>query len=346
MKKNHLFLIIFCLVLSFPTILNKAVAVTETILYVDPAIVKDIPIGGNFTINVSVADVEALYTWQTILLFNSTVLSCTEAAYPTTGGIFNGKPIIPVTPEIDNSLGFVLFGASLMGLDSASGSGVLCQITFQVLTIGESDLEFSSPYGEDTFLLDDELETISVTIQKGFFTNLPTPFHDVAVTELSLSTKYPKQNDSVSVEVKVLNNGTVSESFNVSLFYDSNLIEMQTVTSLAPAQNATLTFDWNTTGVPLGSYIMKAEAAIVSGETEVANNVKTETVTVISPTALSTDLNGDGVVDMKDIGRAAKAFGSYPDHPRWDPAADIDGDGEVTLIDIALIARDFGKKSA
>jgi len=55
------------------------------------------------------------------------------------------------------------------------------------------------------------------------------------------------------------------------------------------------------------------------------------------------DLNGDGVVDISDMGEAARAFGSYPGHPRWNPYADINHDGIVDISDISLIARNFGR---
>jgi len=59
---------------------------------------------------------------------------------------------------------------------------------------------------------------------------------------------------------------------------------------------------------------------------------------------LITDINFDGKVDMKDIGMAARAFGTYPCHPRWRMEADLPPcDGKVDMKDIGRIARDFGK---
>lgn len=55
-----------------------------------------------------------------------------------------------------------------------------------------------------------------------------------------------------------------------------------------------------------------------------------------------TDIDGSGYIDIRDIARAAKAFGSYPGHDRWDAAADIDGSGKVDIRDIAKIAKHFG----
>jgi uncharacterized protein (DUF2141 family) len=64
----------------------------------------------------------------------------------------------------------------------------------------------------------------------------------------------------------------------------------------------------------------------------------------MSPTGPSTDINGDGKVDMADIGIAAIAFGSHENGARWNPAADVNGDGIVNMFDLGLVARDFWKK--
>jgi len=61
------------------------------------------------------------------------------------------------------------------------------------------------------------------------------------------------------------------------------------------------------------------------------------------PGFLETDLNNDGKVDMKDVALVAYAFGSNPDHPRWNPVADINGDNKVDMKDIGTVAKDFGK---
>jgi ABC-type transport system substrate-binding protein len=50
----------------------------------------------------------------------------------------------------------------------------------------------------------------------------------------------------------------------------------------------------------------------------------------------------DFKVDMRDIGRAARAFGSYPGHLRWDPPTDTNEDFKTDMRDIGAIARMFG----
>jgi hypothetical protein len=58
---------------------------------------------------------------------------------------------------------------------------------------------------------------------------------------------------------------------------------------------------------------------------------------------LLADINGDGKVDMVDLWLVAKAFGSYPGYPNWNPQADVDGNGKVDMIDIWIVAKSFGK---
>jgi hypothetical protein len=55
------------------------------------------------------------------------------------------------------------------------------------------------------------------------------------------------------------------------------------------------------------------------------------------------DLNGDGKVNLIDYFEATLAFGSYPGHPRWDPAADVNNDLKVNLQDIFTVSLNFGK---
>jgi len=59
---------------------------------------------------------------------------------------------------------------------------------------------------------------------------------------------------------------------------------------------------------------------------------------------MSTDLNGDGVVDMRDIAIIAKAYDSYLGGANWNREADLNNDGVINILDFVLIAKDFGMK--
>lgn len=55
------------------------------------------------------------------------------------------------------------------------------------------------------------------------------------------------------------------------------------------------------------------------------------------------DLNDDWRVDIRDVSIVALAFGSYPNHPRWNPNADINNDNKIDIKDIAIVAKNFGR---
>ncbi len=345
MKKAFCFLLFVFLIVAFPFMIIKVHA-QNTAIFVDPANVQNIAVGNNFTVNLNVSDVQNLFTWQTLLQFNSTVLSCEKAEYPAAGYIFAGQNQIPVSPIIDNSAGTLNFGATLL-TTTVSGSGIMCTVTFKVLSIGQSPLDFSTPYGSDTFLLNDGLEVMPAAVRNGFFTNVPTPpqeRHDVAVTSLSLSNDHPKQGDNITITVHVLNNGTVTETFNVEVSVDSTLIETQAVTSLGAGSSKTLTFLWNSSAASIGKHTIEATSTGVPTDADPTNDAKSTTVTVMSTAGPNTDVNGDGHVDMKDIGVLAHAFGTREGDSRWDPSADLNGDGVVNLFDLAAVMKDFWKK--
>lgn len=55
------------------------------------------------------------------------------------------------------------------------------------------------------------------------------------------------------------------------------------------------------------------------------------------------DVNGDGKVDIVDLVKVIRAYGSYPGHPEWNPNADINDDGKVDIQDLVLVIRHYGE---
>jgi len=55
------------------------------------------------------------------------------------------------------------------------------------------------------------------------------------------------------------------------------------------------------------------------------------------------DLNSDEIVDILDVAIVAKAYGSYPRHPRWNPIADLNHDGIINIVDVGWVCKKFGK---
>jgi hypothetical protein len=100
----------------------------------------------------------------------------------------------------------------------------------------------------------------------------PPSVHDVAVIGVVSSVTEVYEGDLVNINVTVRNEGTVTETFEVSTYYDSILIETLQATSLGPHTEITLTFTWTTSGVPEGDYTISAVASTLLGETDTADN--------------------------------------------------------------------------
>jgi hypothetical protein len=54
------------------------------------------------------------------------------------------------------------------------------------------------------------------------------------------------------------------------------------------------------------------------------------------------DVNHDGKVDIQDLARVSRAFGSYPGHQEWNPYTDINEDGKIDIQDLARTSANFG----
>ena len=61
------------------------------------------------------------------------------------------------------------------------------------------------------------------------------------------------------------------------------------------------------------------------------------------PTQYATaDVDHNGVIDIIDFGEAARAFGSTPSSPNWNPAFDFSNSGTVDINDVSIVAFYFG----
>lgn len=169
---------------------------------------------------------------------------------------------------------------------------------------------------------------------------------DVAIINVTSSRAWTYSGVSVNITVTAKNVGEVNESFNVLAYYNTTSLGGVPVADLAPGAQIDEVFTFNTTGLPCGNYTISGQASIVPFEFNTTNNVFVDGVLKIR---IVGDINGDGTVDITDVATAAKAFGSKPGNPRWNPDADITGnkylvpDGVVDIMDIALIAKNFGK---
>jgi len=55
------------------------------------------------------------------------------------------------------------------------------------------------------------------------------------------------------------------------------------------------------------------------------------------------DVNGDGIVNVKDLRIVAMAYGTSTGEARFDASADLNQDGSVNVADLFIVAQDFGQ---
>ena len=129
--------------------------------------------------------------------------------------------------------------------------------------------------------------------------------HDVAVLSVFIPREYKPvyAGKLIKIAVVVRNEGTETETFNVTVYLDDTPIETREVTDLAPLDETTPSppIYWNTMGLSAGKYTITAEA-ILDGDENSTNNKATTpmdvsvadlaitNVTVSSTTVLAGDL--------------------------------------------------------
>ena len=173
---------------------------------------------------------------------------------------------------------------------------------------------------------------------------VPSADHDVSVTRVAPINTAIGQRFTLNVSVTVANNGLFTETFDVAIYANgTQAAPSQTVTNLNAGQNATLVFQWNTTGWIIGNYTLSSTATTVPGEPNTANNTLVfGNINVMLPG----DANGDGSVNMRDIFYFlnSRVFNAFPGLTRYNPQMDIDASGRIDTRDLLIIAINFGKK--
>jgi len=128
---------------------------------------------------------------------------------------------------------------------------------------------------------------------------------------------HPKHGFTKSRTVKfngtVTNKGDFTENVTTTLYYNitsGQIIGEETITNLLPGENKTVTLVWNTTGVRhCFNYTITAVATIDTPDNDPADNTLTDGRVEVR---IFGDINGDGKIDMKDVGIVARNFGWKP----------------------------------
>jgi len=146
MKK--LLFIIILLLASCPLLVSNATAKgNKPTLELDTTITPNPPseapeVGQTFQVNVTVSDVTDLFSWQIMLIFDTTILNATEVIegpFLKQGGeTFSPSPVIE--NDYNATHGYILAASTLLAGTGVNGTGVLATIYFVGEAEGISDL--------------------------------------------------------------------------------------------------------------------------------------------------------------------------------------------------------------
>jgi hypothetical protein len=162
-----------------------------------------------------------------------------------------------------------------------------------------------------------------------------------AVLYVNAYTELPKNNGVAHCPEKSTTFAIIAGGGGGKTAEDGSYVSSESTGSLyyLTGSEGTYTLDFRLTRThgKIGNYTTYVSATY---QTQTATNTTTFHV------FLEGDLNGDKIVDMKDIGIATRAFGSTPGHPRWNPVADVNHDLKVDMKDIGIVIRNFGKSAS
>lgn len=168
----------------------------------------------------------------------------------------------------------------------------------------------------------------------------PIPIRDVAILDIYESNNRAYIGQIVNFEVIVKNEGSVTETFSVTLQNNVTTIETKPVT-LPANTNTTIIFNWDTSSVLPGDYQISATATSVPEETHLTDNSKTDGIIAIRIPLIG-DINVDFIVDDYDLALLKLAYGATPTEPNWNADADLNKDGIIDILDLRILSENYG----
>jgi PKD repeat protein len=147
---------------------------------------------------------------------------------------------------------------------------------------------------------------------------------------------------ALPMNVTVKNDGNAQETFNVTVYFNDTLVDINGTVTLA-ANTSTLVFFYcripdGTLMLPIGVYNITAKAGPLPFETPEPDNTMTNgAVRVYVPG----DINRDGKTNILDSLLLANSFEKSIGQPGYNPAADLNCDGTVNILDDIILSDNF-----
>jgi len=231
---------------------------------------------------------------------NSTQTKIVVIDYPTVE--FSYTPTAPLVDEevTFNAAASEPNGGSITSFqwdfgDGTVGNGVT--VVHAYSEVGSFVVVLNVTDSED--LWDTKSKTVTVLI------------HNIAVTEIIAAPNIVKIGQQVTIDITVANEGNFTETFNVTAYFDSQIIQTNSVVNMASGTSQTINMVWNTTGINPATYTIKATAPPVAEEDKTDDNTligNTVTIERLEPSAPPTALYIVGAVILIAMIAAALYF--------------------------------------
>jgi general secretion pathway protein D len=244
---------------------------------VDPMMIADATLtaGSMFSVNITLSQAVEVYGFAFNVGYDQTLLNTTQVS------------ILPFleNPQNDfrifNEEGYVWASSNSSTSETVEDPTPVATIAFEVLGEGSTILNV---WGTR---LDDSLSRIPHTPafehtppgELGYFSNVPMR-HDIAITRVRVSPDEATVGEEVGISVTIKNLGGFNETFDVTVKYDGETIELRTDVFVESGETETLMFAWDTTDVSAGTYTVTAEASGVEDEDITENNASTDSVEI------------------------------------------------------------------
>jgi len=174
-------------------------------------------------------------------------------------------------------------------------------------------------------------------------------YTNFAYDNLTVNPTNPSIADNITISVEVRNIGTRSGREVIQVYLNDvestlstpvkKLYRAEKTPTLGAGESTTVSFS-----IPvseLGYYTDTKDKVVEAGTFNVM--VGGLNASFVVNTAMVSDLNADGTVDILDITIVATAFDSKIGDSGYNSYADINNDGGIDILDISIVAIDFGQ---
>lgn len=349
-------LMILIVVLNMVSMIPTARA-PATYIYVNPAEVINIAPGGILPkIKVNVTNAPSTYAWEIRLDWDSALLNLSQVKE---GNFLSGtgSTSFMYTPLDEANLnGEVIVSCALLGTTPSPGGAdkYLCYFGFKVkaLAYGSTLLNLFETRLADHLVGGYPAYTYYPNYD-GFFYNVALPSHDIRITHITVLNASVHLDEVARINVTVLNEGTVTETFNIYVYADIDptvigdeitiFTASHSLNGAGNSEDRSFTFGvtWNTAGCSKVSYTISAYVQPVSGEGDTADNTRIDGTVLIKK--MLGDVNGDDKVDINDLILWRKAYGSKLLDSNYNGDCDFNVDGKVDIYDLFPLGKAYGR---